>query len=46
MIHTHGPWFVDEHGRTVLLRGVNLVGQQQSADRDADARARGFLRSP
>jgi hypothetical protein len=29
MIHTHGPWFVDEHGRTLLLRGVNLAGSSK-----------------
>jgi hypothetical protein len=26
MIHTQGPWFKDEFGRTVMLRGVNLGG--------------------
>ena len=26
MIHTRGPWFKDETGRTVMLRGVNLGG--------------------
>jgi hypothetical protein len=29
MIHTHGPWFVDERGRTLLLRGVNLAGSSK-----------------
>ena len=29
MIHTHGPWFVDEHGRTVILHGVNLSGSSK-----------------
>ena len=24
MITTSGPWFTDEHGRTLILRGVNL----------------------
>jgi hypothetical protein len=26
MIHTRGPWFKDDFGRTVMLRGVNLGG--------------------
>ena len=26
MIHTRGPWFKDDSGRTVMLRGVNLGG--------------------
>ena len=25
-IHVDGPWFKDEHGRTLLLRGANLGG--------------------
>jgi len=26
MIHTQGPWFKDDEGRTLILRGVNLGG--------------------
>lgn len=26
MIKTKGPWFVDDHGRTITLHGVNLGG--------------------
>jgi len=28
-IHTDGPWFKDEHGRVLLLRGVNLGGSSK-----------------
>lgn len=29
MIHTDGPHFKDEHGRTLILRGVNLGGSSK-----------------
>ncbi len=29
MIHTEGHWFKDEHGRTLILRGVNLGGSSK-----------------
>jgi hypothetical protein len=44
MIHTHGPWFVDEHGRTVLLRGVNLSGSGKVPS-GMPTRVRDLLRS-
>ncbi|QPC82820.1 cellulase family glycosylhydrolase [Phototrophicus methaneseepsis] len=28
-IHIDGPWFKDQHGRTLLLRGVNLGGSSK-----------------
>jgi hypothetical protein len=29
VIHIDGPWFKDEHGRTLILRGVNLGGSSK-----------------
>jgi hypothetical protein len=29
MIHIDGPWLKDEHGRTLILRGVNLGGSSK-----------------
>ncbi len=29
MIHTEGPWFKDEFGRALILRGVNLSGSSK-----------------
>ena len=29
MIHIKGPWFKDEYGRTLMLRGVNLGGSSK-----------------
>jgi hypothetical protein len=29
MIHIDGPWIKDEHGRTLILRGVNLGGSSK-----------------
>jgi len=29
MLHTEGSWLKDEHGRTVILRGVNLGGSSK-----------------
>ncbi len=29
MVHVDGPWFRDEHGRRLILRGVNLGGSSK-----------------
>jgi hypothetical protein len=31
MIRTDGIWFKDEHGRVLMLRGVNLGGNSNPA---------------
>jgi Glycoside hydrolase family 5 C-terminal domain/Cellulase (glycosyl hydrolase family 5) len=43
MIHTQGPWFVDEHDRTLLLRGVNLAGSSKNPIGFPTRRREGFF---
>ncbi len=45
MIHTEGPWFKDEAGRTLILRGVNLGGSSKvpSSPDGATYRREGFF---
>ncbi|MGD8814449.1 MAG: hypothetical protein PVI78_08230, partial [Anaerolineales bacterium] len=45
MIHVEGPWFQDEHGRRLILRGVNLGGSSKVPTRPDGATycAEGFF---
>ncbi|MCA9892301.1 MAG: cellulase family glycosylhydrolase [Anaerolineae bacterium] len=42
-IQIDGPWFKDEHGRTLFLRGVNLSGSSKLPYGRASHMAKGFF---